>query len=236
MRFGIEFELDETGSRATEEDVVRITQKAVQEAEFEHPVRTTESKLFWTVKSDDSCGYEITTPALTYNRKTLSQLRRFLKSLRSNLQYVFVCDCCEAPIPEKKIVSADTGMHVHVDVENLNKDALVRRFVEREPEMLRLVSPIRKNSQYVQLLSKLFHPKGGLTLEAKQESRGKKHLQDPGIHKIRRLSDNHYGAVNFTTFGTMEIRYSQGSLDPKHIFPYLRLIKDIVESARSKKQ
>lgn len=205
---GFELEISNTNLTISfselEEKIKEIARQHNQQA------GRTESARHWTIKTDASCGYELTSPAIEANPQNFQQAARIIDGVRELLQ-------------RQSAIRKTCGFHVHIDVQDYTTNdqhrSLINLFRCYEGSLLELQPRSRRQNDYVRLLSNI----RGLD----------------GISDIPRNSymQEHYTAVNYRSYSarkTIEIRYGAGTLKSDKIFNWIKLLLVLVEAAKNK--
>lgn len=229
--FGVELELTETnrnrqGDYLTMNDAGRVVAATVEKVGFKNRyARGGESPSTFNLKHDH-CGPEITTPALKAGIQNIRRLARFVKELRTQLENL--------GFDPEKFTHHNAGIHVHLDSTGLTmeqKSNFLRVIWMFEPLFYKLCTAPRASSYWCS-------PVRRSTVNARRR-------RHPGLAKlesIKQVLDSHDfwdrgrgGAVRGRPHGhnktSVEIRYSNATLDPDHMLNWILLLVTLMHIA-----
>ena len=219
-RFGFELEFD---SRRVERDTLRESfVSSLQENHPEQSIRNNENMRTWTVKSDGSCGWEVTSPALYASPTTFRTLRNIINGARRQ-------------IAGRRVIRRNCGFHVHVDISdlsNLQIQNLMRIFHSFERCFLKLHPESRDDNSYCRKI----HNRGS---DRRGAHRAVYENFDPDEYDYSGSYGylfDHSSGISFSHFsnrGTIEIRYAAGTIRATKIINWIKIILYCIEIAKS---
>jgi len=137
-RVGMEIEFD---SRFVSRERLYAAFGEEIRAKSNYPVLRDEGPDSWTLKSDYSCGWEITSPAIPFTEMGVREISRVIRSVSHRL-------------PDN-ICTSRCGIHVHVEGGALNLDqiyAFFKMWYDLEPAVWSLHAPNRPEASHIRPL------------------------------------------------------------------------------------
>lgn len=204
-KFGAELEFSRNVSRD-------IMYGAVRTAARNHGMSTSHSETpsSWTLKTDCTCGWEITSPALESTRENMELLRNFIIDVKNN-------------IPDDvrpRAINRSCGFHTHIEVGDLNNQQLrnmFRLFQIFEPALLDIQPRSRNGNGYC----------GSIRNHS---------LPELGLGGLRNGPTGHSTGVNFGRYSsrrkTIEVRYGSPSLRGRRVTNWIQVLLFIVEHSK----
>jgi hypothetical protein len=214
-RFGFELEFD--SNRINQNSLKDSFATSLQEHDPTQRIVNRETVRSWTMKSDGSCGWEVTSPVLSASPSTFRIIRQVVNGARRQ-------------IAGQRVVRRNCGFHVHIDVCDLNNSQiinLVRIFHSFERCFLKLQPQSRRDNGYCRRIASDPIPSARHYADFDPDdydSRSYGHLSD------------HSSAVSFCHFqhrGTIEIRYAAGTIRASKIVNWIKTLLYCVEIAKS---
>ncbi len=217
-QFGIELEFNSSRIDLSLSQIRRELTSIVQAEN--HSISGTEFDDVWTIKTDH-CGYEFTSPALVASRLNFTKVKNIVNGLKR------ICrESRRENIPShQNVCSPQCGMHVHVDIDDLNFNQitnLVNIFRTYENAILSIQAPSRSNNNFVQLLQ-------SVNIRALLE-------RQTSVADITEALRNHYCAVSFQRYNerkTIEIRYASSTVSSRKVINWVQLLVFFVEVAKN---
>lgn len=208
--FGMEFEFTRSCSQEALEEAIRyaipgLGREGVRIADWEH---TPPDNVEWVVKRDGSCGWEISTP----KSKGRDDLDR----------------CCEVLDACRKVgakVGPRTGVHLHYEVRDFNRDrlgTLIAYWVKMEGMLFFALPRKRRANPFCASLSRI----GDLKPSYEYSSED----------LIRIAGGGRYRALNIKPYlndmARIEVRVIEGTLNPEVIRGWTLFFHHFVERCR----
>lgn len=172
----------------------------------------------WEVKTDGSCGYEVTSPAMMFsNDDELPELRS-------------VCNALTRVGPR---IDRRCGLHVHIEVRDYTWDDLRRLlalWTRYEPFFFELLPPSRRNNQYCMPLRKSSWT-GPESSTWGVVSRGIDCTTEASFNGAMRGGYGRYHTLNLDNFwrgGRIEFRLHSGTIDYTKIRNWTKLLLALV--------
>ena len=176
----------------------------------------------WTMKTDH-CGYELTTPAFVANNVNFMKIYQIVEDLRREVFYRH--NVASQP--------SETGLHVHVDIRDLNSDQiknLINLFRTFEPALQDIQHPRRRENSWCQTLHSYFNGREGQLVRERLER-----LNSNDVNILR----DHQQALNFGRYGsygsdrkTIEIRYGAASVRGRKVINWMQVLTFLVEASK----
>lgn len=142
-RVGMEIEFDD---RHIGRDLLYFAFENEIRAKSNYPICRTEGPDTWTLKSDCSCGWEVTSPAIPFTEMGIRELSRVIRSVSHRLP--------------KNICTSRCGIHVHVEGNPLTLEECHKFFnmwYNLEPAVWSLHEPNRPNASHISSLRHSYH-------------------------------------------------------------------------------
>lgn len=215
-RFGFELEFD--SNRIGQSPLRESFATSLAEHDPDQCIRDREGMRTWTVKSDGSCGWEITSPALFASPKTFTTLRNVINGARRQ-------------IAGRRVIRRNCGFHVHVDINDLTKAQIVilmRIFHSFEKCFLKLHPGSRDGNGYC-------HKIAG---DNRNSNRMYNNFDPDDYNQSRHYNHlfDHSTGISFSRFserGTIEIRYGGGTIRATKIVNWIKVILYCIEISKS---
>lgn len=195
--FGVELEF--SSRRVDQGDLDGAFTDALRN--FGEELTRRESPENWTLKSDPSCGFEVTTPVL----RTMEDLLK-LKSVIKDVQSRF---------KGRSIVSRDCGLHVHFDVDNFSRRDLrkiFQSFARVENFLYKLVPNSRRDGSYCHSLCR------HRSYDTEETPFSTDHYTAVNVS-------------SWYHRGTMEVRYAAGSCHHEKVTYWVALLQGVIARA-----
>lgn len=209
-QFGIEFEFEGFYSQAHYAQALSRVFSRLGVAFENGPYRHSDGYT-WDLKTDSSCGLELCTPALTWNR--WSEVEAALQVLQAN----------------DAIISRSCGLHVHHKCEDLRATGLRRLvllWMTYEKIVLALVESGRKDNQYCRTLNEYY----GSWKDTQNALIPIRNMESEAANLGK------YRALNISGWwrhGRIEVRIHHGTLDANITKFWTLLTQRMVELAKS---
>lgn len=174
----------------------------------------------WTLKTDH-CGYELTSPV--FNATAVNFLK--VKSIIDKLKEICHLNRTNNLPAHQNVCSPACGMHVHVDVNDLNSNQmknLINIFRTYEDALLSIQAPSRRDNGFVILLQERFRNIPQFN-------------NNSSINDIIHNLTDHYCAVNFGSYterGSMEVRYGSATVTGQKAINWIQLLVLLTEIAK----
>jgi hypothetical protein len=204
---GIELEIS---NRHISREAIYQRLQPIVEAEG-HIISSQEAGNCWTVKTDGSCGFEVTTPAIRATENNFEKLYRIIKSFRRS-------------IAGTHIINRACGLHVHFSIREFNNNQirnLITTFRSFEDVLLSLQPASRHANYYTERI------KGNNGLVQCLESRNFNVANIPITSHYCGLSFNRYSQRK-----TVEIRYGAGSIRERKVVNWAQTLLYLIEYAK----
>jgi hypothetical protein len=206
-KFGIEIEI--SNRHISREDIQeKLEPFVVAEG---HTLSHQEAGNYWTLKTDGSCGYEVTTPALASSARNFEAVHRIIHGFRRS-------------IAGQHVIDRRCGLHVHfsiMDFEAHQIKNLINTFRSYEDVLISLQPPSRHQNSYTERIK---------TNESLVRS-----MSVPNFSMRNMPLINHYSGLNFNRYSqrkTIEIRYGAGSIRENKIVNWVQTLLFLVEHAK----
>lgn len=210
-KFGVEIEFHSVPQRAVAEALVEKGLLAVVEG-YNH-----ETRGYWKVITDSSCGYELVSPPLK-GREGLRQLELALEALNE----------LGAKVDKK------CGLHVHHDINEYNAKQIANiyaSYIKYESVIDTFMPKSRRANEnhFCQTLS-LYTSKEAMLDRLKDV----KELSD-----LTRIYSSRYVKLNchsYIKYGTIEFRQHAGTISYEKVYNWILLTQQIVENGKTNVQ
>ena len=215
--FGIEIEFNARASRAQIAELLnkKVRNSLIQDESYNH-----RTQAYWKLITDSSCGYELVSPPLKGN-KGLTEMYKILKALNN------------APSDFGVRVDISCGVHVHVDVNDLNYNQIgnvVKLYARASEQIDKVLSPSRRRrgdrgQRWAQNLLDCVHGRDdkqrmiSLWNSVSSCNKSSNSVAD-NVRDLANRFGGRYKAVNLTSYrayGTIEFRQHQGTTHPEKI-------------------
>lgn len=201
-KFGFELELNSSLPR-------NVLFNAVQAAASSQRMRygTIESARIWTIKTDSSCGWELTSPALLANNTNFEKVRQFIITLKENIDNQI----------RSNSIRRSCGLHVHFQIDDLSHEQqknMFNLFKNFEPHLLSLQPRSRTGNGYCRSIQ-------NITFANNHENHGEIY--------------SHFTGLNFGRYNhrkTIEIRYGAPSLRGRRVINWIQTLLLMIEHAK----
>ena len=206
-KFGIEIEISDRHISSTE---IREKLQPIVEAEGQI-FSTQEAGNCWTLKSDGSCGYEVTTPAIQASENNFAKLYKIIHDFRRS-------------IAGTHIIDRRCGLHVHFSISEFTSAQiknLINTFKSYEDILISLQPPSRHQNYYAERIKS----NGSLT----------RALNNPAFSTRSLPITNHYSGLNFNRYSqrkTIEVRYAAGSIRERKIVNWTQVLLYLIEHSK----
>lgn len=199
-KFGVELEI----SGLRQHDAARAIRDAGVNVRSEGYNHTTRS--YWKVVTDATVpgGCEVVSPPLQGERG-FDELEQVMRALRD----------------AGASVSVRCGTHVHIDANDLGREALARVFrffVDRQDAFDQIVSPSRRNGQYCRTWT---------MQEAEQVEADLRMGRRPHYNRYRTIN-----VMSYPKYGTLEIRQHQGTLNFTKLSNWIKTLIKMFDMAK----
>ena len=218
-KYGVEIEFNADNSdRAT--IAAQLNQAGIH---TEHEYYNHQTRSYWKVITDSSCGLELVSPIL--NDET------------SHHQITTACKTLQASGAK---ITKNCGIHVHFDVSDFtleNFKNLIKYWIKFEDVFDALQPTSRRHSNNEFCRSNL----GDIQPTAESHHQACKQLfekidQTTTLNELAQLFPSRYVKMNIQSYfrhGTIEIRHHAGSLNPEKINHWITLMQQLFERAKT---
>ncbi len=217
-RIGFELEFDNSRISLSFSQLKRKLETIVRREN--HQISTNELDDVWTLKTDH-CGFEFTSPAIKPTASNFVKIKRIIDGLKDVCREYRINN-----LPAyRNVCTPSCGMHVHIDVNDLNFNQLrnlINIFRTYENALLSIQAPSRSCNNFVYLLQDTYTS----ALLNRHSS----------IEDISDALRNHYCAVSFNRYNnrkTIEIRYASATVMGKKVVNWIQLLVCFIEIAKN---
>lgn len=216
--FGIEFEFTRGGRSI--EHWAQVLRPILPDLRVRNQSCVNSNGLTWDLKVDGSCGYELTSPKLTW------------------ADWPTVERALDALLAAGARTSRSCGLHVHHDVRDYSEGdmkALLSLWALHEGTLFALLPPSRYDNTYAIRMGFVANTVRSLTAdEAARSFRALDAQFRRGIGNVARWRGSKYEAMSLRYFwsrGTVEVRAANGTLRHKDAATWVEVTQGLVERA-----
>jgi len=170
----------------------------------------------WTLKGEH-CGYELTSPAMEATQENFQKIHNVVDQTRQIFN-------------GRNVIRRNCGFHVHLDISDYTRNehhrSLINLFRCYEPCLLSILPASRTGNDYVRRLGRM----SGLS----DLARSNNILENVSRYDL----NDHMLALNYSRYNssrkTVEVRYAAGTMKPRKVVNWTRLMAFIAEAAKLK--